>query len=212
MTWFSAGAAVVGTAASLYSASTSASNSAKQASAASNAENDAIAKQNMSQIVRNSYRTGMANLQLGLQKKQMAKAGLELSSNEAAVLAQADTLKAASGSIGASADTARNDIQMKADAARTNLKDEYEVMLENYNNELEANRMNALNSVVDAKKYTYNGPSGGEMLTSALVGGVVSFAGNYAARSMKLGLGAQNNVSSGLGSSSSFSDASSMWD
>lgn len=210
MSYWVAGAAIAAsTATSLYSASSAASANAKNLSSQSNAENAAIAKQNMSQIVRNSYRTGMANLQLGLQKKQMAKAGMDLSVNEVAALAQADTLKAATGSIGASADAARNDIKMRADAAKLSQQDEYENILENYNNELEANRMNATNAVVEARRYTYNGPSGGEMLTGAVIGGLVSFAGSYAARSAKLGLGATTGSATG---GSSYSDASAMWD
>lgn len=179
----------VGVGVSVLGSSMAANASAKQAGAISLAENRAIAKHNMNQIVRNSYRTGMANLQLGMQKKQAAMQGFSITAQGQQVLSAATANQAASGTTGASADAVVNDIKMKVGEAKNYQDEQYEMMLTNYNNELEANRMNALSAVVDAKHYEYQGPSVGQMWGGALLQGAVNFAGDYAKRRIDLGLG-----------------------
>lgn len=199
MSWVAVGVAAGGVATSIYSGSQSAKSSARQASAMSNAENAAIAKQNMSQMIRNSYRTGILNMQLGLQKKQAVQQGFNISAERVQALGAVESNAEAAGAIGASADAVATDLEMKYANAQEQNKENFESMLDNYNNELEALRMNALDQVVDAKKFEYNGPSGGQIVGTALIQGAMSFAGNYAMRSMSLGLGAKpaaSNVSS----------------
>lgn len=201
MSWVAVGVAAVGVATSVYSGSQAAKSSARQASAISNAENEAIAKQNMSQMVRNSYRTGILNMQLGLQKKQAVQQGFNISAERIQALGAVESNAEAAGAIGASADAIVSDMEMKYGQAQVQNEENYASMLDNYNNELEAMRMNALNQVVEARKYEYNGPSSGQIVGSALIQGALNFAGNYAMRSMSLGVGpkAGANVSSSAG-------------
>lgn len=179
----------VGTAASIYGGNKARNSSIKQMNDASNAENAAIAKQNMNQIVRNSYRAGLANLQLGLSKKQATQSGFDLSAAGAMALGNASTAAAASGSVGASVDAVQSDIQMKIDQAATAQADEYEQMIDNFNLELEANRMNALETTLEARQYKYRGASQGDIITGAVLSSAVQWAGNYALRKASLGLG-----------------------
>lgn len=189
MAWVAVGTAVVGAAASMYSGNQAAKGQAAQASALSNAENAAIAKQNMSQMVRNSYRTGMLNMQLGLQKKQAVQQGFDTSVQFQNIRGAAVSNKEAAGAIGASADAVVTDLEMQYENSKMVQQENFASILDNYNNELDAMRMNALNQVVDAKKYEYHGPSSGQIVGGALVGAAISAAGNYAMRNMSLGLG-----------------------
>ena len=191
MAWVAVGTAVVGAAASMYSGSQAASNSAKQASAMSNAENDAIAKQNMSQMVRNSYRTGMLNMQLGLQKKRAVQEGFDTSVQYATGKGSLEANQVAAGAVGASADAVLSNLDMAYGQAKEQQQENFTSTLDQYNQELDAMRMNALNSVVEARKYEYNGPSSGQIVGGALLNAAVSAAGSYAMRQMSLGLGPQ---------------------
>lgn len=189
MAWVAAGVAVAGTAVSIYSGNQAAKGQAAQASAISNAENNAIAKQNMSQMVRNSYRTGMLNMQLGLQKKQAVQQGFDTSVQFQNIRGAAVSNKEAAGAIGASADAVVTDLEMQYENSKMVQQENFASILDNYNNELDAMRMNALNQVVDAKKYEYHGPSSGQIIGGALANAAISAAGNYAMRNMSLGLG-----------------------
>lgn len=189
MAWVAVGTAVVGASASIYSGNQAARGQAAQASAISNAENEAIAKQNMSQMVRNSYRTGMLNMQLGLQKKQAVQQGFDTSVQFQNIRGAAVSNKEAAGAIGASADAVITDLEMQYENSKMVQQENFASIIDNYNNELDAMRMNALNQVVDAKKYEYHGPSSGQIVGGALVGAAMSAAGNYAMRNMSLGLG-----------------------
>lgn len=189
MVWAAVGVAAVGVVASIYQGNQSAKSAAGQASALSNAENNAIAKQNMSQMVRNSYRTGLLNMQLGLQKKQAVQQGFDTSVQFQNLRGTAVSNAEAAGAIGGSADAVLNDLEMQYGNAKIVQEENFASMLDNYNNELDGMRMNALNQVVDAKKYEYHGPSQGQIVGGALLGAAVSAAGNYAQRQMTLGLG-----------------------
>lgn len=189
MAWVAVGTAVVGASASIYNGNQAAKGQAAQASAMSNAENAAIAKQNMSQMVRNSYRTGMLNMQLGLQKKQAVQQGFDTSVQFQNIRGAAVSNKEAAGAVGASADAVVTDLEMQYENSKMVQQENFASILDNYNNELDAMRMNALNQVVDAKKYEYHGPSSGQIVGGALVGAAISVAGNYAMRNMSLGLG-----------------------
>ena len=189
MVWAATGVAVAGMAVSIYSGNQAAKGQAAQASALSNAENNAIAKQNMSQMVRNSYRTGMLNMQLGLQKKQAVQQGFDTSVQFQNIRGTAVSNKEAAGAIGASADAVVTDLEMQYENSKMVQQENFASVLDNYNNELDAMRMNALNQVVDAKKYEYHGPSSGQIVGGALASAAISAAGNYAMRNMSLGLG-----------------------
>lgn len=189
MAWVAVGVAVAGASVSIYSGNQAAKGQAAQASALSNAENNAIAKQNMSQMVRNSYRTGMLNMQLGLQKKQAVQQGFDTSVQFQNIRGAAVSNKEAAGAIGASADAVVTDLEMQYENSKMVQQENFASILDNYNNELDAMRMNAQNQVVDAKKYEYHGPSSGQIIGGALASAAISAAGNYAMRNMSLGLG-----------------------
>ena len=189
MAWVAVGTTAVSAATSMYMGNQAAKGQAAQASAMSNAENAAIAKQNMSQMVRNSYRTGMLSMQLGLQKKQAVQQGFDTSVQFRNVMGQAVSNKEAAGAIGASADAVVTDLEMQYENSKMVQQENFASVLDNYNNELDAMRMNALNNVVEARKYEYHGPSSGQIVGGALVNAAVSSAGNYAMRNMSLGLG-----------------------
>lgn len=194
-----AGISVAGT---LYSSNRAASSSAKAGQRASDSENNAIAKANMSQIVRNNYRGGMLQMQKGLQKRQAVQQGFDTTVAAQAAMGSATANTAASGNVGASADAVSNDISMKLGEAQGQQAEQYEAMLTNYNTEIDSIRMNALESVVESRKYEYTGPSSGQMFGSALFAGAVSMGSTYAGQQMKLGLGstptAQNSTMQGF--------------
>jgi hypothetical protein len=161
---------------------------AKQIERQQRAESQAIAAQNLRSIVRNHYMVGMANMQLGLTKRQLAKQGADVKSAGLQAKGLLEANAAASGTIGASADAARADIQMKVDAASQTVKDEWEQTLDNYNNDLESIKQNALNAVIQPRKYEYKNGIGSILLSSALQVGA-SFGSNYLLQSMRLNLG-----------------------
>lgn len=187
--WVAGGMAVASAAVNIYAGNQAANGQAAQASALSNAENNAIAKQNMSQMVRNSYRTGMLNMQLGLQKKQAVQQGFDTSVQFQNIRGSAVSNKEAAGAIGASADAVVTDLEMQYENSKMVQQENFASILDNYNNELDAMRMNALDQVVDVKKYEYHGPSSGQIVGGALANAAISAAGNYAMRNMSLGLG-----------------------
>lgn len=197
MTMAMVAAAGIAVAGSLYSSNRAASGAAKSASNLSNAENDAIAKQNMSQIVRNNYRGGLLQMQKGLQKKQAVQQGFDTTVMAQQAMGAANANTAAAGTVGASSEAVANDIQMKLGEAKAHQADSYEAMLTNYNTELETMRMNALESTVAPHAYKYEGPSAGQMFGSALVSGAMAAGSTYIGQNMKLGLGAKPPASVG---------------
>ena len=189
MTMWAVGAAAVAVAGSLYSSSQAGKSSARQGSAASKAENEAVVRSNTQSMVRNSYKAGMMNMQLGLAKKQAIQEGHDSSVNAHAAMGQVLTNQAATGTVGSSADVVANDINMKWGEARAMQRENYEADLTNFNNELEALSVSAEGEVQRARKYEYMGPSGGEMLVGAALAGATSYMGSYGMKAMSLKLG-----------------------
>jgi len=189
MTFWAVGAAAVAVAGSLYSSNQAGKSAARQGSAASKAENEAVVRSNTQSMVRNSYKAGMMNLQLGLTKKQAIQEGNSTSINARAAMGQVLANQAASGTVGGSADIVANDINMKWGEAKAMQRENYENDLTNFNSELEALAVSAEGEVQHARKYEYMGPSGGEMMTSAVLAGASSFMGTYGMKAMSLKLG-----------------------
>ena len=188
MTWFIAGAALsVGT--SLYSAQSAAKSQAKAAGAASRAEGEAIAKERLNTTIRNSYNTALAQMNLGLKKKQLSQQAGDIRAATLAAKGDATLAAAATGSIGASTNAVVSDIEQKSQAALDQTTDAFENAVENYNMDLQMMVINTDQSAPNVQPVEYHGPSGGEMLGMALMQGLSSFASNYAMRKMSLGLG-----------------------
>ena len=191
MTWFAAGAAVLAAGTSYLSAQSAANSQAKAAGAASRAEGEAIAKERLNATIRNSYSTALAQMNLGLKKRQLSTQAADIRAATLAAKGDATLATAATGSIGASTNAVVSDIEQKSQAALDQTTDAFENAVENYNNELQMMVINTDQSAPTVRPVEYNGPSRGEMLGMSLLQGLGSFASNYAMRKMSLGLGAK---------------------
>jgi len=189
MTMWAVGAAAVAVAGSLYASNQSGKQAARQGSAASKAENEAVIRSNTQSTIRNSYKAGMMNLQLGLQKKQAVQQGFDQTVQAEAAMGAATVNQAAAGTIGASADAVITDIDMKLGEARAQGRENYQADLTNFNNELEALSVSAEGEVQHARKYEYMGPSAGEMWGGALLAGASAYMGAGGAKRMSLNMG-----------------------
>ena len=188
MSWFIAGA-VLSAGTSYLSAYSAASSQAKAAGAASRAEGEAIAKERLNATIRNSYSTALAQMNLGLKKRQLSTQAADIRAATLAAKGDATLATAATGSIGASTNAVVSDIEQKSQAALDQTTDAFENAVENYNNELQMMVINTDQSAPNVRPVEYNGPSSVEMLGMSLVQGLGSFASNYAMRKMSLGLG-----------------------
>ena len=196
MAWSAVAVSVAG---SMYASSSAASGQMKSASSSAKEYNISLEKQYLHSIVRNSYQSGLLNVQLGLQKKKAAQEGFDQTVLAKAALGQAVASSAATGTVGASVDAVQNDIEMKLGEARAVSADNYEQMLDNYNSELMLNKINATSETIaqNPAKVNYSGPSMGSMLGSALLSGMAQGFGVMAKDSMKLWLGAKVGSTSG---------------
>lgn len=189
MTWFMAGAAAFTTVTSMYSANSAASASARAAGAQSRAEGEAVAKERLNATIRNSYNTALAQMNLGLKKKQLSQQATDIRAATLAAKGDATLAAAATGSIGASTNAVISDIEQKSQAALDQTTDAFENAVENYNMELQMMVINTDQTAPTVRPVEYHGQSRGEMLGAALMQGLGSFASNYAMRKMSLGLG-----------------------
>lgn len=190
MSWFIAGA-VTSVGASYLSAYSAASSQVKAAGAASRAEGEAIAKERLNATIRNSYSTALAQMNLGLKKRQLSTQAADIRAATLAAKGDATLAAAATGSIGASTNAVISDIEQKSQAALDQTTDAFENAVENYNNELQMMVINTDQSAPTVRPVEYHGPSSGEMLGMSLLQGLGSFASNYAMKKMSLGLGAK---------------------
>ena len=196
MAWSAAAISVAG---SMYASSSASKSQMKSASGNAKDYNVSLEKQYLHSIVRNSYQTGLLNVQLGLQKKKAAQEGFNQTAQAKAVLGQAVASSAATGTIGASVDAVQNDISMKLGEAQAVGADNYEQMLDNYNAELGLNKINATAETLSQNpmKVNYEGPSMSSMLGSALLSGMAQGMGSMVQSNMKLGLGPKVGSTSG---------------
>jgi hypothetical protein len=188
MTW--GFAAIAASAAMNYASGVSAANSSiRSANSASRAEGEAIAKERINTTVRNSYNTAFAQLQLGLQKRQLSQQSADISAAGLAALGDAQAVAAATGSIGASTDAVMSDINMNLDAAQQQVQDAWENTQTNYNNELDMMVLNTDASAPTVRPVEYTGPSSGQLLAQSVAGAFVQAASSYAMKKAQLGLG-----------------------
>lgn len=199
MTWFAAGAVAIGTVGTIASGASAARAGAREAGRASRAEGEAITKERINQTVRNSYSTALGQMQLALKKRQYAQQGHEISAARLVAKGDADANAAASGSIGASVNAVSEDINMKAQSALDMTTDQFENDVQNFNRDLDVTVLNTNESAPTVREVSYTGPSIGQLVGGAVLGGVLKFAGQYASRQMKLGLGTEGGGNSGSG-------------
>lgn len=190
MTYFMMGAAVVASVGtSLYSAQSAKSSAIKSANSASKAEGEAIAKERLNKTISNSYSTAFAQMQLGLQKRQLSDQKAQVSAAKLAAQGEVATANAATASIGATTQAVVADINQKADAASASMDQAFENAIVNYNNELDMMVLNTDQSAPNIRPNVYTGPSTGEMITGSVLSGLSQFASSYAMRKMSLGAG-----------------------
>jgi hypothetical protein len=189
MTFFAAGAAAGAIGTSLYSSHQAGKSAARQAGAQSKAEGEAVSAERLNYTIRNSYNTALSQMQLGLKKKQLAEQRGGISAAKLMVQGDAAAVQAATGSIGASSAAVRADIDMKAQAAIDMTTDAFENTLDDFNRDLDLMVINTAGTTPNVQDPKYLGPSGSEMLGSAVASGVSSFASSYATRKMSLDLG-----------------------
>ncbi len=192
MSWFMAGAAAVTVATSLYSSSSAKSSAIKSANTASRAEGQATVRERMNKTLNNSYSTAFAQMQLALEKRQLADQGAKISAAELAAQGDATLATAATGSIGATTQSVVADINQKADQAKQTIADAWEMAQINFNNNLDMMVVNTDQSAPNVRANEYNGPSTGAMIGGALLAGASQFASSYAMKSMSLGTGSPN--------------------
>lgn len=189
MTWFAAGAAAITVATTYMGAQSNASNAIKNANSASRAEGEQIYKERLNQTIRNSYSTSLAQLQLGLKKRQLAGQAADIRASSLAAGGDAQLGISSTSSIGRSTNAVVSDIAQKTQQALDMTTDQFENELDNYNRELQMMVINTEQSAPTVRKNEYIGPSDGDMFGMALMQGASSFAGNYAMRKMSLGAG-----------------------
>lgn len=188
MSWMLAGAALTATVA--YAGAVSSSNGAiKAGNKVSRAEGEAIRKERLNMSIRNSYSTALAQMNLGLKKRQLSQQNADISAAGLAATADVTLANAATGSIGATTGAVLSDIDQKVQFAKDQTTDQFENAVENYNMDLKMMVLNTEQSAPTMRPTQDAGPSQGQMLGAALFTGISSFASNYAMRKMQLGLG-----------------------
>jgi len=149
-------------------------------------------------MIRNSYKVGMMNLQLGLQKKQAIAQGHDTSVQAQSVLGAVNANAAAAGTVGSSVDAIQNDVQMKWGEAQAQQRENHELDIINFNNELEAISASAEGEVQYSRNYEYTGPSSSQMWGSALLAGASTYMQVYGQKKMALNLGSSSSGQAGL--------------
>ena len=214
MSYFLAGAAAMTAATAYIGGQNSKAAAIKAGNTASKAEGEAIVRERLNQTIRNSYSTGLAQMQLGLERKRASQQIADVSAAELAAKGNANTLAAATGSMGASVKAIAADIDQKANSAVDMTKDSFEMAMVNYNNNLDAMVLNTDQSAPQVRENKYTGPDSGQILSSALLAGGSQFASGYTMKQMQLGLGkttVPNPTSSSLSLGVSESQISSAW-
>lgn len=210
MTWFVAGAAAVTVATSYMGSVSSANSQIKNANSASKAEGQAIATERLNATIRNSYSTSLAQMQLGLKKKQLATQGAAISAASLAAKGDASLAAASTGTIGASVDAVTSDIEQKSQQALDQTYDQFENAVENYNMSLDMMVLNTNEGAPNVRQIEDNTPSAGAMLGQALVSGLGNLASNYTMKRMQLGVGSKGSSPAGMGGGTGFTGTGSI--
>lgn len=192
MTWFMAGSAGLSAVTSIIGGNSAAKAAAKQASAQNTAMGEQVTKERLNTTIRNSYSTALAQMQLGLKKKQLTAQAAGVKSGALMVKGEVLSANAATGSIGASTRAVLADIDQKSQAALDMTTDAFENAVENYNNDLNMMVLNTQASQPGVQVAQYSGPSTGEIIGGSLLSAAGQFASGYAQRKFTLGLGKLN--------------------
>lgn len=184
MSMWAIGASVVTT---VVASAASASQAKSTAAKGSIAANEAVVEANVSNTIRTGYRMGLANVQHGLQKRDMVQQGYDISKGGSTALGSVDANAAASGSVGASIDAIHQDVLMKVGEARASLENEAEIDAGNFNMKLQDIAFGGEQAVQKARKVDLQ--SEGSIWGNALAAGAVKFTSSYANQYMNLSPG-----------------------
>jgi len=148
-------------------------------------QNEAIGKANIENVIRTGYRTGILSLQAAQAKKQNAQNGFSITAQHKAVLGSAVANTAAAGTVGASADAVKFDIDRAANVAQSNLDLDWEIQSENFKQQLH----DTIQAGKDSLRTGVSVPSAGMQFLGLAASTGASVAGQYASAKMNLGLG-----------------------
>lgn len=154
--------------------------------------NKSIAETNLTNSIRTGIRTGMLNVQRAQARQQSIKAGIALGRDRLKAIGAAGANAAAAGSIGASVDAVVADIEQEVEGVDSELVRDFRITNENLDNELTGILQagdDAIQSAQTVNVRRPNRPRSTNSNMAALGAGLLSFAGNYAASNMSLGLG-----------------------
>lgn len=171
------------------------------------AVNKTIAESNLLNTIRTGYRTGILNVQRGQSKVAAVRAGYDLGAKALTVLGKAQADAASSGSIGASVDAVKQNIQMKLDEAQGEVNAAWETQQQNFDQSLYETVQSGIDSLRYAEQADYRAPELEDTGMAFLMGAAksaVGFAAQYATANSQLGLGAP------MGGGSSTGDFSRM--
>lgn len=157
------------------------------------AVNKTIAESNLLNTIRTGYRTGILNVQRGQSKVAAVRAGYDLGAKALAVLGKAQADAASSGSIGASVDAVKQNIQMKLDEAQGEVNSAWETQQQNFDQSLYETVQSGIDSLRYAEQADYRAPELEDTGMAFLMGAAKSAAGfatQYATANSQLGLGA----------------------
>lgn len=155
-----------------------------------NAQNDAILQANTANTIRTGYRVGLQNLQKARIVLDASQQGYDLSVKGIQAMGQNQAVAAASGTVGASVDAVKDDIQKKVAETQIGYDQTFEQMMENAQIGIQQTIMSGQDAILSSAKFNTTMPNQVSSLQSALVTGAAGFANAYAGGKLSLG-GAQ---------------------
>lgn len=160
-------------------------------------QNEQTATADLNTLLNTNFMAGLINVQRGISRVENVKGKVDVGRQRALALGQSEASAAASGTIGASVDAVKSDVEEKTGRALGQIDKTWEVQEMNYSTQIrnlytgyEQNQAIIDDTVPDLPKVPYppkyqKGPSFGQ----ALGGALIQTAGDYLGARMDLGLG-----------------------
>lgn len=168
-------------------AAKSAAQQARERAIQSQAESKAMVEANERNFTATTFRLGLLNVQKAQEVRALEQRRFESTEQEQQVLGTAAVNAAASGTIGASVDAVRTDIEMAFDKVRNQITEENELNTLNYNTAL-YDLITGSQDQTQFQAQFRKAPKGAGML-GMLGNAAMSVAGTYLMAKMDLGLG-----------------------
>lgn len=176
--------------------------------------NQQIAKADVQSLINTNYMAGLAQIQLGQQKKLAAERSTQLGSNRLLALGSAQNARAASGTIGASTKAVARDIDNKIGSALIGVQEELGV--QNLNMETQIRNLyagyiqnqkfidtsspdfaDAIPEAPGVSPFVYSPTVEAPSYSNYFISGAAQAVGSYALRRMDLGTGSSGGFSGG---------------